>query len=250
MAFVGFGGFNRANQAAILQQQANDMRQAQAIFQSIGYVPQGGVTNTHGNVHKAVDFGGAKTFNTMKGLGIDLDGNGKFEAGKDGHLALDLDGNGIYDQNDVRDTKRMLELFSGKSNDSKGTATGFGGFNQAAQAKDLMLQARGKQIDLNQDGVLSSWELARMGGRALGKGKANSPAFQRPLPGVVATAPRPFGGYPVQPGYGAPVFGGYPVQPGATPPFVGSGYQAPNAAQTAFFYQVVQNFMSMFARPY
>ena len=49
-----------------MQQQANDMRQAQSILQTIGYVPQGGVTNTHGNVNKAVDFGGAKTYNTLK----------------------------------------------------------------------------------------------------------------------------------------------------------------------------------------
>ena len=36
MAFVGFGGFNRANQAAILQQQQSDMLQAQNIFTQMG----------------------------------------------------------------------------------------------------------------------------------------------------------------------------------------------------------------------
>jgi hypothetical protein len=35
MAFVGFGGFNRANQAAILQQQIADQQQAQNIFRQI-----------------------------------------------------------------------------------------------------------------------------------------------------------------------------------------------------------------------
>lgn len=36
MAFVGFGGFNQANQAAILQQQVSDQLQAQNIMTQIG----------------------------------------------------------------------------------------------------------------------------------------------------------------------------------------------------------------------
>lgn len=227
MSFVGFGGFNRANQAAILQQQANDMRQAQSILQTIGYVPQGGVANTHGNIQKAVDFGGAKTFQSFIGLGVDLDGNGKFDAYKDGHLALDLDGNGVYDANDMRDTKNMLELFSGGK--TTGFSSGFGGFNQAGQARQQVLKARGKQLDLNQDGVLSSWELTRAGARVLVSPKGKTPEMplsQRPLPGVNSTAPKPT------------FYGGYSQQP------------MNHNAQAAYFYQVLQSFMSMFARPY
>ena len=90
------------------------------------------------------------------------------------------------------------------------------------------MKARGKQLDLNQDGVLSSWELTRAGARVLvsPKGKTpEMPLFQRPLPGVNSTAPKPqfYGGYSQPMNYNA---------------------------QAAYFYQVLQSFMSMFARPY
>jgi hypothetical protein len=40
MAFTGFGGFNRANQAAILQQQVSDQLQAQSIMRQIAQQKQ------------------------------------------------------------------------------------------------------------------------------------------------------------------------------------------------------------------
>jgi hypothetical protein len=165
----------------MLQQQFADAQKARDMFNRIGYIPQGGPRVTHGDVNRAVDIGGARTSieagpgNIMtavydpfapkyvQGLGIDLNRDGKFEHGTDGHLALDIDGNGIYDRNDIQDTLDMLRIFSGATNDMNKT----GGFNQANQAKILLLQARGKQADLNQDGVLSSWELAKMGGKVV-----------------------------------------------------------------------------------
>ena len=248
MAFVGFGGFNRANQAAILQQQVADMKKAQSIMQQIGYVPQGGPVNTHVDVNRAVHIGGARTSieqapgnvytvapggpEWIQGLGVDLNGDGKFEHGKDGHLALDLNGDGVYTREDVRDTLQMLKIFSGETGKEAGVVGG--GFNQADQAKLLLLQARGKQADLNKDGVLSSWELTRMGGRAVvDSGNSYGPLETRTLPGAYTPDYRP----QYQP---SPYFGGHY-----------SPFSAPmNFGPPAFFVQVLQSMMSYFARPY
>ena len=267
MSSVGFGGFNRANQAAILQQQVADMRRAQSIFAQIGYVPQGGPVNQHGNVNKAVNLNGAKTFGSAgpawaKGLGVDLNKDGKFTAGKDGQLALDLDGNGIYDQRDVRDTLKMLEMFSGKESKTSGIA-GFGGFNQAEQAKLQLLKARGKQADLNQDGILSGWELNKMGAKVLVQDKSKKHAVRnydgtvtaaglrsRTVPGAFKPdyQPRPayypqppiFGGYP---SYGMPMggYGGYGM---------GGGFSMGGYANPAFLMQMMGGMMGYFPSPY
>lgn len=232
MSFVGFGGFNMANQAAILQQQANDLRQAQSILGSIGYVPQGGPENTHGNLKKALNLNDAKIFNSFRGLGVDLNGNGKFDVGTDGHLALDLDGNGVYDQNDVRDTATMLKLFSGQDTKKAGGLSGFGGFNQASQAKMMMLKARGKQADLNKDGVLSSWELAKMGGKLIvdANKKAGTKSYVRELPGAQPPKPQ-YGGYGGFGGLGGGLGGGF------------GAYPMMSYGPPAFFFQVMANMM-------
>jgi hypothetical protein len=248
MAFVGFGGFNQANQVAILQQQVADQRKAQSIFQQIGHIPQGGPVNQHGNVNQSVNLGGAKTFASAgpewaKGLGVDLNGDGKLNKGTDGRLALDLDGNGIYDENDVKDTLRMLEIFSGKSEQTSNTK-GFGGFNQADQAKELLLQARGKQADLNQDGVLSGWELNKMGAKVL-VSDGSRPFPVRNYDGT-ATA----GGLRAQtvPGAFRPDYQPQPTYYPQAPIF--GGYQNPGPAQPAYFMQMLSNLMSFFPRPY
>jgi hypothetical protein len=249
MAFVGFGGFNRANQAAILQQQVADQQKARAIFQQIGYVPQGGPTNQHGDVNKAVSLGGVKTFGSTgpswaKGLGVDLNGDGKISKGVDGRLVLDLDGNGIYDNNDVKDTLAMLELFSGKTQESGSGNTGFGGFNQADQAKKLLLQSRGKQADLNQDGILSGWELNKMGAKVLVSDKS------RPFPTQNFDGTATAGGFRTEtvPGAYRPDY-----QPRPTyypqPPIFG-GYQPPSFAPPPYFRQMLSQLMSFFPRPY
>lgn len=253
MAFVGFGGFNQANQAAILQQQVADQRKAQSIFQQIGYVPQGGQVNQHGNVNKAVNLGGVTTFASTgpawaKGLGVDLNGDGKFNAGKDGQLALDLDGNGIYDKNDIKDTLTMLQLFSGKTEGTTGGFSGFGGFNQADQAKLVLLKARGKQADLNGDGVLSGWELHKMGAKVLVNDKTSQNPVKnydgtvtagglqaRTVPGAFRPDYQPMPSYYPQP----PIFGSQPPYSPAM------SYGPP-----AYMMQVLTMMMSFFPRPY
>lgn len=253
MAISGFGGFNQANQAAILQQQIADQRRAQSIMAQIGYVPQGGPTNHHGNVNRAVDLGGVKTFDSKgpqwaKGLGVDLNGDGKFTNGVDGRLVLDLDGNGIYDQNDVKDTLRMLEIFSGKKKEPAknegGGFVGFGGFNQADQAKELLLQARGKQADLNQDGILSGWELNKMGAKVLVNDKSR-PNPTRNFDGTVTA-----GGFRAQtvPGAFRPDYQPMPTYY-PQPPIFG-GYQPPSFPPAPYFMQMLSQLMSFFPRPY
>ncbi|MCA9775555.1 MAG: hypothetical protein KC800_02520, partial [Candidatus Eremiobacteraeota bacterium] len=77
--------------AFLIQQQAAEIQRTRDIMNRIGYVPQGGPQNTHGNVNRAVDLGhrtsieqgpgnmasfaeGGPSF--VEGLGIDLNGDG------------------------------------------------------------------------------------------------------------------------------------------------------------------------------
>lgn len=245
---VNSGGTDMAivtlNQA-MLQQQIADQQKAREWMNRIGHIPQGGPQLTHGNVNRAVNIGGARTSieqgpgNVMtfapggpqwiQGLGVDLNGDGRFEHGKDGQLALDIDGDGKYTRSDIQDTLDMLRLFSGAGADVQGP----GGFNQPHQAKLLLLQARGKQADLNQDGVLSHWELARMGGKVLVNDGKDAEKFEaRALPGTEPVfQPRPQ----------------YPTQPLSYPPF--GGHFGPPAFFNHFLHTMF-SMMSFFARPF
>jgi hypothetical protein len=63
MALTGFGGFNQANQAAIMQMQIQDQRQAQSIFRQIATTQGQPVYNPSG--HYAPSPSPVQTFQQM-----------------------------------------------------------------------------------------------------------------------------------------------------------------------------------------
>ena len=85
------------------------------------------------------------------GFGVDLDGNGRFEQGKDGILAFDFDGNGSLSQQEIDRSRRVLKTFGDPN---------FGqqqiGDLSAEQVEDGILRAH---LDRNGDNKLDRAEL-------------------------------------------------------------------------------------------
>jgi hypothetical protein len=167
-----------------------------------------------------------------EGLGIDLSGDGKFDPQRDGYLSLDMNNDGKYDREDIDSTLQMLKAFSGS-----GDLDGRGGFDQLEQVKLQAYREKGKRMDLNQDGVLSSWELNRAGGRVVKDRSAESkPSESSRGPALEAYA---------LPGSDRPDYNPRPQY--YQRPF---GFQPYGFGSPAFFTQFLHNFMSYFSRPY
>lgn len=76
---------------------------------------------------------------------VDLDGNGKFKAGRDAEVLFDFDGNGQIDGEDVTKSKKALKAYDGI-------------WSGEASKEDLALL---KQFDANKDGKLDGDELKK-----------------------------------------------------------------------------------------
>lgn len=108
----------------------------------------------------------ADTNQTRRGFGIDLDGDGKYTDGKDGLLAFDLDGDGKYSAEDVENTQRYLRALAGEEDlDGDGKVS----FQEKKDAYNFKQQFG--SADLDQDGVLSGWEISELGGMVVKLGR-------------------------------------------------------------------------------
>lgn len=92
------------------------------------------------------------------GYGLDLNRDGKFNPQKDGYLAFDLNRDGRYTDHEVQQSRNILKAFSG---DFDQNADGRLDWNEMFQGYQNYWQAR--HMDVDQDGVLSKWELQRAG---------------------------------------------------------------------------------------
>ena len=105
-------------------------------------------------------FGHHRMVLHQKGYGVDLDGDGKFQAGKDGVLAFDINGDGRIDANEIAESQRRLSLMTEAPRilhfaDKKGQ-------QRANERRQLMAQ-----YDKNNDGHLDASELHAAGAKML-----------------------------------------------------------------------------------
>lgn len=115
----------------------------------------------------------ADTNETRTGFGIDLDGDGKYTNGSDGLLAFDMDGDGKYTSADVENTQKYLKALAGEEDlDGDGHVS----FQEKKDAYNFLQQFG--SADLDQDGVLSGWEISELGGMVvkLGRDEEGNPS--------------------------------------------------------------------------
>lgn len=95
-----------------------------------------------------------------KGYGIDLNGDGQYQAGQDGVLAFDTNKDGKLSKAEIEKSREMLKAFGGNydfNNDGKV------GFWERIKGNSYSNQMKKK--DLDGDGRLSSWELNQAGAK-------------------------------------------------------------------------------------
>lgn len=93
---------------------------------------------------------------SLKGFGIDLNGDGKVRAGEDGFLAFPGK-DGTYD---VQRANRLLKAFSDDFD-----ANEDGKITKKERQQGRNLKAQAQKMDLDGDNVLQSWELQRAGAK-------------------------------------------------------------------------------------
>lgn len=95
------------------------------------------------------------------GYVLDLNGNGRYDRGKDTVLAFDFNGDGKYDKNDVARTNAMMKAAAGDFDfDRDGKVSG-----RERRLAERLLRAYNR-MDKNRDGKLDASELSAAGGRA------------------------------------------------------------------------------------
>lgn len=90
----------------------------------------------------------------VKGYGIDLNGNGQYDKGKDGVLAFDYNGDGKLSDNEIQKSRDMLKSMGG---DYDFNGDGKVGFLERIRGKSL--EKLSKKYDKNGDGRLDNGEL-------------------------------------------------------------------------------------------
>ena len=101
---------------------------------------------------------------SARGYGIDLNGNGRYDRGRDGILAFDYNRDGKYDNKEINRSREMMRALSG-TNDVNGD--GKVGCFEKLKAKGLRAQARKMGIRQNRNGGINKYSLSRAGGRVL-----------------------------------------------------------------------------------
>lgn len=129
-------------------------------------------------------FGKLK-FESVKGFGIDLNRNGRFDRGRDGVLTFDMNRDGKYDQKDVQSTNNMMKAASGNYD-----FNGDGKVSWIERAMGKKYKMMYRKLDRDRDGRLSGAEISRGGGRVwvdrdrngqIGRGETHS-VFRIPSP--------------------------------------------------------------------
>lgn len=99
-------------------------------------------------------------FNPNEGYAIDQNRNGRYDRGQDGVLVFDTNRDGRYNKNDVQATNNMMQAVKGNYDFNNDGKTSF-----AERIQGSILRARYQQYDTNRDGVLSTAEIQRAGGK-------------------------------------------------------------------------------------
>ncbi len=114
-----------------------------------------------------------------QGYALDLNGNGRYDRGRDGVLVFDMNRNGRYDQSDVKSTNDMMKAARGDFD-----FNGDGKVSLAERMRGRALQQQFRKLDKNGDGQLSAHEIAAGGGKVwvdhnrnghIGKNELHSP---------------------------------------------------------------------------
>lgn len=98
----------------------------------------------------------------MKGYGLDLNNNGRYDAGRDGVLGFDFNRNGKIDRQEIERSREALKAFGGNYD-----LNGDGRTSLCEKIRGNSLQKRMQGVDTNHDGRLSASEIASGGGRVL-----------------------------------------------------------------------------------
>lgn len=153
-----------AANAAVIAQMALQQQQ-QGYWGGCG-CPQPVPINTgHGNLPDATvgSQPGCWFFpRETRGYGLDLNNNGRYDAGQDGVLAFDLNRDGRITNEEIEASRDRLKAFGGNydfNNDGQVS------FCERIKGQGLRQQMQG--MDQDGDGRLSGWELQQGGGRVL-----------------------------------------------------------------------------------
>lgn len=118
-----------------------------------------------------------------RGFGIDLNGNGRFDRGRDGVLVFDFNRDGKIDQKEISGTNNMMKAASGDYD-----FDGDGKVSKKERFMGAIYRRKFAKMDRNRDGKLSAGEISAGGGRIwkdrnrdgrVGKTELHSP-FQVP----------------------------------------------------------------------
>jgi hypothetical protein len=104
-------------------------------------------------------FGGF-SWRPNEGYALDFNRNGRYDRGRDGVLVFDTNRDGRYDARDVQSTNNMMQAVKGNfdfNNDGR--------ISLAERMQGQALRGQYARLDSNRDGVLSTHEIARGGGR-------------------------------------------------------------------------------------
>ncbi len=160
------GQIGGAHDAAMLAQlQIAHQRQLQAAYQQSYYgpPPQAQWSQGHGNLPYAqVGNGGFLGVGPRAGYGLDLNNNGRYDAGQDGVLAMDLNRDGLVDRGEIEQSRRRLMAFGGNFD--------FNGDGRVELVEHLQGRHFGAEMsryDRDRDGRLSPWEFSSAGGRVM-----------------------------------------------------------------------------------
>lgn len=153
--------YSQAAQMAAIQQQMMQELQQRRYMQQCG---GGQRTDYNWNLPNAtVGQHGFLGLQDTKGFGLDLNGSGRYEAGRDGVLAFDFNRDGRVTPDEIERSRQSLNAAGGNYD--------LNGDGRVSPCERMQGRSIGQdfrnRVDQNGDGRFSSWELAAAGGRVL-----------------------------------------------------------------------------------
>jgi hypothetical protein len=105
-------------------------------------------------------FGAPWLRKDVRGYGIDLDGNGRYDRGTDGVLAFDFNHDGKLEDGEIKKSNTILKTMGGNYD-----LNGDGKVSWWERRRGEQLRKEGEKFDSNHDGVLEADELDRAGAK-------------------------------------------------------------------------------------